>query len=291
METANFPLPLGMEPALEIINRFLVEELGRARKDKLVVGLSGGVDSALSAVLAVRALGKDNLLAVKMPYKTSNPLSEEHAGLLIKKFDLQSMRVDITPIVDGYFEREENPPEIVGAALVAAHNRAGTSPAPTSDSDNVQRGNFMARARMAVLFDLSAKINGLVLGTGNKTEWLLGYTTLYGDSACGLNPIGDLYKTQVFQMARYLGIPDEIVSKPPSADLWPGQTDEGDMGILYSEADAVLCLVVDESHTQEETADILEIPLEKVKRICGIMEKTAFKRRLPFVAKMPHGKR
>jgi NAD+ synthase len=262
MTRLNYPPPVDPLTALRITDLFIKDEIDKAGKEKLVVGLSGGVDSALSAVLAARAIGADRLVAVKMPYRTSNPASGTHADLLIEKFGLRSLKVEISPMVDAYFESG-------------------------GDADAVRRGNFMARVRMAVLFDLSAKHNALVLGTGNKSEALMGYTTLYGDSACGLNPIGDLYKTQVFELARFLEIPEEIVSKAPSADLWPGQTDEGEMGILYSEADAILFLLVDENLGREETARILKIPVEKVEKVWDKVEKSRFKRKLPNVAVMP----
>ena len=262
MKKQVYPPPLDIETALTIIDRFLVSEMRKAGRKRLVVGMSGGVDSALSAVLAVRALGKENLVAVKMPYKSSSPLSEKHAGLMIDKLGVESVRVDITPMVDAYFASE-----------------------PAADA--VRKGNFMARMRMAVLYDLSAKLDALVLGTGNRSEWLLGYTTLYGDSACALNPIGGLYKTQVYQLAAFAGVPEEIISKPPSADLWPGQNDEGDMGLLYSDADAVFYLAVDEDRAPREVSDILGMPFQKVENILKRMENMEFKRRLPPVAAMP----
>jgi len=262
MEKQVYPPPLDIETALTIIDRFLVSEMRKAGRKGLVVGMSGGVDSALSAALAVRALGKENLVAVKMPYKSSSPLSEKHAGLMIDKLGVESVRVDITPMVDAYFASE-----------------------PAADA--VRKGNFMARMRMAVLYDLSAKLDALVLGTGNRSEWLLGYTTLYGDSACALNPIGGLYKTQVYQLAAFEGVPEEIILKPPSADLWPGQNDEGDMGLLYSDADAVFYLSVDEGRAPREVSDILGMPFQKVENILKRMENMEFKRRLPPVAAMP----
>jgi len=264
MKMHDYPPPLDIETAVRITDGFLTAETGKAGKERLVVGISGGVDSAVSAALAVRSLGKEALIAVKMPYKSSNPLSEKHADLLIEKLGVKCERVDITAIVDAYF-------------------------AGDPDAGQVRRGNFMARARMSVLYDFSAKYDALVLGTGNKSEWLLGYTTLYGDSACALDPIGDLYKTQVYQLAKFLGIPDEIISKPPSADLWPSQTDEGDMGILYADADAVLYLAVDRGMKSDAISAKLGLPMETVTRIISRMEKMDFKRRLPLFAGMPTG--
>lgn len=266
MKKHSYPPPLDIETAVRITDGFLVSETGKAGRHKLIVGMSGGIDSAVSSALAVRALGRENLVAVKMPYKSSNPLSEKHADLVIEKLGVKSLRVDITPMVNRYFKDEP-------------------------DADNIRRGNFMARTRMAVLFDLSAKLDALVLGTGNKSEWLLGYTTLYGDSACALNPICDLYKTQVYEMAMFLGIPEEIIIKPPSADLWPSQTDEGDMGILYSEADAVLYLAVDRKVSPDDIPAKLGMTGEKVSNILDRMDKMAFKRRLPLFPKMSYGGR
>ena len=266
MKGHNYPPPLDIETTLTITSRFLVAETARAGRSKLVVGMSGGVDCALSAALAVRTLGNESLVAVKMPYKSSNPLSEKHADMVIRKLGVESLRVEITPMVDAYFASDPG-------------------------ANEIRKGNFMARMRMAVLYDLSAKLDALVLGTGNRSEWLLGYTTLYGDSACALNPIGGLFKTQVYQLAEFLRIPREILSKPPSADLWPDQTDEGDMGILYSEADAVFYLAMDEKRSPGEVSEVLGIPLNKVNDILERMDNTAFKRRLPPVAAMPFTKR
>lgn len=260
----SYPPPLNEETAIKIIGNFLDEELSKTSKKKLIVGLSGGVDSALSAVLAVSRLGKEKVLAVKMPYRCSNPQSEKDADLLIKKFSLKSERIDISPIADAYFGKK----------------------GVDDPKFRIRRGNFLARIRMAILFDISQREDGLVLGTSNKTEMLLGYTTWYGDSASSLNPIGDLYKSQVYQLANYLGIPSKIINKPPSADLWKNQTDEKEMGIAYKDADAILYLVVDERYTLEEAAKILNLPIENVKKVFKRVETTQFKRRLQVVAKM-----
>lgn len=266
MKKHSYPPPLDIETAVRMTDGFLASETHKTGRHKLVVGMSGGVDSAVAAALTVRALGREGLVAVKMPFKSSNPMSEKHADLVIEKLGVKSLRVNITPMVNRYFKDEP-------------------------EADNIRKGNFMARTRMAVLFDLSAKLDALVLGTGNKSEWLLGYTTLYGDSACALNPICDLYKTQVYQLAMFLGIPEEIIMKPPSADLWPSQTDEGDMGILYAEADAVLYLAVDRKIARDEIAAKLGMDEEKVSNILERMENMAFKRRLPLFPKMPYGGR
>ena len=257
---SKFPPRINPEIALAMIDRFLVEELGKTGLKGVVVGLSGGVDSALACALAARALGQGRVLAVKMPYRTSAPDSEADADLIIEKAGVRSERVDITPMVDEYF-------------------------ASRSDASPLRRGNYMARLRMACLFDLSAHEGFLVLGTSNKTELLLGYGTWYGDMASSLNPIGDLYKTQVWQLSRHLGLPGRVVDKVPSADLWPSQTDEGDMGLTYPEADAILCMLVDERYTVEEVASSGH-PVETVRKILQMVEGSQFKRRLPIIAKL-----
>ena len=246
--------------ALSMIDRFLQEELGKTDLKGVVLGLSGGVDSALASALAVHALGPERVLAVKMPYRTSSAASEADADAVITQLGLRAERVDISPMVDAYFNG-------------------------VPDASPLRRGNFMARVRMAVLFDRSAHEGFLVLGTSNKTELLLGYGTWYGDMASSLNPMGDLYKTQVWQLARHMGLPESVVSKAPSADLWPDQTDEGEMGLSYAEADAILCLMVDERFTVEEVAAAGH-PLALVQKVLGMVEGSQFKRRLPIIAKL-----
>ena len=215
-------------PSLEIdVNQvrhtlvdFLRTEVTRAGFQRGVVGLSGGLDSTLACLLAAEALGPENVLAVRMPFRTSSPESLEHAALVIQQTGVQTVTIPITPMADPFL-------------------------ASIPESQTVRRGNVLARLRMIVLYDRSAEFKGLVIGTGNKTEIYLGYTTLFGDSACALNPIGDLYKTQVRQLARAMGVPEVILAKPPSADLWPGQTDEGELGFTYARVDQLLTLLVD----------------------------------------------
>ncbi len=257
---AACPPPVNPELALAMIDRFLQQELAKTGLKGFVLGLSGGVDSALAAALAVRALGADRVLAVKMPYKASSPRSEADADAVIAQLGIRSERVDITPMADAYF---------------------ATCPEATP----LRRGNVLARLRMTCLFDLSARERALVLGTSNKTELLLGYGTWYGDMASSLNPIGDLYKAQVWQLARHVGLPASVVSKAPSADLWPDQTDEGEMGLTYAEADAILCLLVDERHTVEEVAAAGH-PLHLVQKVLAMVEGSQYKRRLPVIAKL-----
>lgn len=258
--TQTCPPKLNPAIALSMIDRFLQEELGKTGLKGVILGLSGGVDSALACALAVHALGPERVLAVKMPYRTSSPASEADADAILSRLGLRAERVDISPMVDAYFE--------------------GAPEAPP-----LRRGNFMARVRMAVLFDRSAREGYLVLGTSNKTELLLGYGTWYGDMASSLNPIGDLYKGQVWQMARHMGLPESIIAKVPSADLWPGQSDEGEMGLTYAQADSILCLLVDERYTVEEVA-AMGIPLALVQKVLGMVEASQYKRRLPIIAKL-----
>ena len=208
-------LSINTDLARKILTGFIHSEITRFGFSKAVVGVSGGIDSSLSCFLSAEALGPENVLAVRMPYETSSQESLDHAQLVVDATGVQSLTIPITPMVDPYLEQ-------------------------VPESEQVRRGNVMARQRMIVLYDQSMAVNGLVVGTGNKTEILLGYTTLYGDSACAINPIGDLYKAQVRQLSRAIGVPDVIVDKPPSADLWEGQTDEDELGFTYEEADQLL---------------------------------------------------
>ena len=198
-----------------------------------MLGLSGGIDSALVAYLVAEAIGAERLLCVLMPYRTSSPASRADAEEVVRRLGCASRLVDISPIVDGYF----------GTADGAAGGAGGAGGARRRSP--LRRGNFMARARMMVLYDASVTWGGLVVGTGNKTESLIGYTTLFGDSACAFNPIGDLYKSQVRQLSLAMGVPDAIIRKAPSADLWPGQTDEAEAGFTYHELDRLLFWMID----------------------------------------------
>jgi NAD+ synthase len=246
--------------ARKILTSFLREEITRTGLTRGVVGVSGGVDSALSCFLAAEALGPANVLAVCLPYKQSSPDSLRHAHQVIQATGVKSLILDITPMVEPLFEQ-----------------------LPKMDAR--RRGNVMARERMIVLYDQSAECGGLVIGTGNKTEIMLGYTTLYGDSACAINPLGDLYKTQVRQLARAVGVPEEIVAKPPTADLWTGQTDEGELGFTYGEVDKLLYLLVDERYSPEEC---VQAGFKKafVERVVEIVRRSQFKRVLPPIAKL-----
>ena len=253
-------LRINTDLARTILTGFLHSEITRMGFSHAVLGVSGGVDSALACYLAAEALGSVNVLAVLMPYKTSSPQTQEHAQLVVEATGVQSLTVPITDMVDPLFQRFPN-------------------------ANPVRRGNAMARARMIVLYDQSEAFRGLVIGTGNKTEILLGYTTLYGDSACALNPVGDLYKTQVRQLAREIGVPEVILDKPPTADLWQGQTDEGELGFTYEEVDKLLYLLVDQRFTPVECQEAgfsKELVLNVVERI----RRNQFKRTLPPIAKL-----
>ena len=222
-----------------------------------MVGLSGGVDSAVTTYLAARALGPGNVIAIRMPYRTSNPESLAHAQLVIDALGIDSRTIDISPAVDGYLSHEP-------------------------DADPARRGNVMARERMIVLFDQSAKYRALPVGTGNKTERLLDYFTWHADDSPPINPLGDLFKTQVWELARHLGVPDVIVSKPASADLIEGQTDEGDFGISYAKADQILNWLVSgygPAALIERGFAAAQVELVR-KRLAG----THWKRKLPTVA-------
>jgi NAD+ synthase len=264
-ETVAAPLP-AIEPkqAVEVITAFIRSQMQQTGFTRLVVGLSGGVDSAAVAYLAARAIGPDNLLAIRMPYRTSSEASETDALRVVDDLGCRTERIEITPMVEPMLE------------LIS-----GEDP----DATNVRRGNVMARQRMIILYDRSAAFDALVIGTSNKTEALLGYGTLHGDMAAALQPIGDLYKTQLRAVARELGVPEEVVAKPPSADLWPGQTDEGELGRSYDSLDRVLFALVDRRWTIDRcVAAGLERSL--VEWVAGRVARMEFKRHLPPVAKL-----
>ncbi len=247
--------------AKRIIGEFIRAQLGQAGFGKALLGLSGGIDSALVAYLVAEAIGAENVLAVLMPYRTSSPDSRGDAEEVVRRLDIASELVDISDIVDAYFD------------------------AGREDAAPLRRGNFMARARMMVLYDHSVTWDGLVVGTGNKTETLIGYSTLWGDSASAFNPIGDLYKSQVRQLSADLGVPDEIINKAPSADLWPGQTDEEEVGFSYAEVDRILFRLVDKRRSLDEiVADGFE--RELVDRVDRMVAGSEFKRQVPPIAKV-----
>ena len=240
--------------------KFLQDEVYKSGLKNVVLGISGGIDSAVVAVLAKRAFGK-NILGIMMPSSHSSQNSLDDALTLCKKFDIKFEQISIAPILEAYFK-----------------NR---------DASNLRIGNFSARARMSVLYDISAKQNALVLGTSNKSELLLGYGTLFGDLASALNPIGDLYKSQIFEFAKYLDIPNEIITKPPSADLWEGQSDEDDLGFTYAEIDKALEAFVDNRMSEEEMLKADFNP-KLITLIKDKIYKNQFKRKLPIIAKIGH---
>ncbi len=255
----NAPTPLEIDPVLaeQWLVHFIRDEMRIRRFDCAVVGLSGGVDSAVTAYLAAKALGPEKVMGVRMPYSTSSHDSMEHAQLVIDALGIQSRTIDISAAVDGYLTHEPDAP----------HGR---------------RGNVMARVRMIALFDLAAKYRGIPLGTGNKTERLFGYFTWHADDSPPVNPLGDLFKTQVWALAKHLGVPEVIVGKPPTADLVAGQTDEGDLGISYERADEILNWLVS-GYTESELVargfDAGEVAIVKHR-----VASTHWKRRLPTVA-------
>jgi NAD+ synthase len=258
------PLPaIDAAQAVEVIGGFIRAQLAQTGFERLVVGLSGGVDSATTAFLAARAVGPDNLLAVRMPYRTSSPESEADALSVVEALGCRTELVDISPMVDPML------------ALITGDEAA----------TRVRRGNVMARERMIVLYDRSAAFDGLVVGTSNKTEALLGYGTLHGDMAAAIQPIGDLYKSQLRAVAECLGVPEQILSKPPSADLWPGQTDEGELGASYDELDRILYALVDRRWSQDRCVRA-GLPPGLVDRVARTVARMEYKRQLAPVAKV-----
>jgi len=260
-ETTN-GLSLNVAMVRDLLVKFLRDETKNAGFHGGVVGLSGGVDSAVSAFLTAEALGKENTLAVLMPYRSSSPKSVEDARAVVDKLQIRAEVIDISAMVDAYCETWKV-------------------------TDKVRRGNVMARMRMIALYDISARESALVIGTSNKTEILVGYGTLFGDTACAINPLGDLYKTQVWQLARELGVPSHVVEKTPTADLWEGQSDEGELGFSYSELDSLLYRLVDERRNDEELQKLGFAP-EFVARVKGMIQKNQFKRRPPLIAKVSY---
>ncbi len=240
--------------------KFLQEEVHKTGLKNVTLGISGGIDSAVVAVLAKKAF-KNNMLGIMMPSSNSSQNSLDDAFILCKKFDIPYETISITPILESYFKHKT--------------------------ASNLRIGNFSARARMSILYDISARDGALVLGTSNKSELLLGYGTIFGDLASAINPIGDLYKTQIFEFAKYLEIPEEIISKPPSADLWEGQSDEEDLGYTYATIDKALEAFVDERMNEEEMEKAGFEP-ELVSLIKSKIYKNQFKRKQPIIAKISH---
>jgi NAD+ synthase len=258
MEHKNIDLTINTEAVRQFLTGFIRAEITKAGFSKAVVNLSGGLDSTVSCFLTVEALGAENVMALRLPYKSSSPESLAHAQLVIDTLGVQSLTIPITEMAEPLIQS-------------------------FPDMSRIRKGNIMARLRMIVLYDQSAAFPGLAIGTGNKTEILLGYTTLYGDAACAINPLGDLYKTQLRQLARAIGIPPVIINKPPSADLWLGQTDEGELGFTYADVDQLLYLLVDQRYKPEDcvqsgfTESFVRAVMDRVRR-------THFKRVMPPIA-------
>lgn len=253
-------LRLNAPLAEAVLTSFIRDAVETSGTQGVVVGLSGGVDSSLSAALAARALGPERVHGFLLPYRTSSPESERDARAVAEHLGVPHRTIDISPMVDAYFEIE-----------------------PDAPAD--RRGNKMARERMTILFDQAKKLDALVLGTSNKTEILLGYSTVFGDNASSLNPLGDLYKCQVWQLSRHLALPSQVIDKAPSADLWPGQTDEGELGFSYEMADEVLYLLFDLGLRPEE-AVARGYDERVVRRIVSLEQRFRFKRRLMLIARL-----
>jgi NAD+ synthase len=253
-------LSINTDIARKMLVGFIRDQIEKAGMKRAVVGLSGGIDSALSAYLSAEALGAANVLAVRLPYRTSSPASLNDAGLVIEDLGLPHLDISITEMADPLINR-------------------------FPDMSSIRKGNIMARLRMVTLYDQSVAWGGLVMGTSNKTEFLLGYSTIYGDSGVAVQPIADLYKAQVRQLARAMGVPQPIMDKAPSADLWEGQTDEGELGFTYNDVDQVLFLLVDERYTLDEVVDEgFDRPF--VEKVWQRVKINHYKRTMPNIAKL-----
>ncbi|MCL4542534.1 MAG: NAD+ synthase [Deltaproteobacteria bacterium] len=255
----NFPI------IYKHLSYFIKDEVAKAGLKSVVLGLSGGVDSTVACYIAANALGKDSVTALLMPYENSSKASLEDALKTVGLLGISHYVIDITKQINEYFGNKKN--------------SAG------KDEIRVRKGNKMARERMAVLYDYSYKLKSLVLGTSNKSELLLGYGTIYGDMASALNPIGDIYKTQIYQLAKHLGVPESIIQKPPSADLWAGQSDETELGFTYEAADSIMYLLIDKIYKPEVVVS-LGYDENLVNRIYDKIKKSQYKRRMPLIAKI-----
>jgi NAD+ synthase len=244
----------------KVLCAFVREELAKFSYRRAIVGLSGGLDSSVCAFLAARAIGPKNVIGLILPYGISFGEDVRDAQSLARRLGIRSQVIDISPMVDAYFSRY-----------------------PTQD--RVRIGNKMARERMSILYDFSAREKALILGTSNKTELLIGYGTIHGDMACAINPLGDLYKTQIKKLAAHLGVPAKILKKRPTAGLWPGQTDEGELGLTYSEIDQILFQLIDERKAKKDVI-AAGFDSEAVEKIANLIKNSEFKRKMPPIAKL-----
>ncbi len=251
---------INLNEQVELIVKFIQAQLSSAGFSKLIVGLSGGIDSSVTAAICVKAVGKENVFGVMLPYRKSHPNSLNDAVKVAEVLGIKHELIDISPMVDTYFEKY------------------------TTDADILRKGNRMARERMCVLYDLSAKYKALVAGTGNLSELMIGYCTQYGDSACAFEPIGHLYKTEVYKIAGILELPQNVISKKPTADLWEGQTDEDEMGITYSELDEILYNMLEMKKDEIKLISIFS--KERIEKVKRMIKKSEFKRRMPPTPKM-----
>jgi NAD+ synthase len=261
-EPVEVDLAINAELVAAILTRFIRSEIRRAGFGRAVVGLSGGIDSTVVTTLAARALGPENVLAVTMPYKTSSDQTRRDSQAVVEQLGVQTVDVPITGPIDAYFAR-------------------------FPDAGQLRLANKCARERMTVLYDQSAAFGALVAGTSNKSELLLGYGTQFGDMASAINPVGDLYKTQLYQLAAHLGVPPSILGKAPTGDLWVGQTDEGELGFSYAEVDRLLVLLVDRRWRRAELVRAGFAP-EFVDRVALLIRRNHYKRRMPVIAKLSH---
>lgn len=250
---------LNYQNEIEKITEFIKQQMIKAGFTKIIIGLSGGIDSSVTAAMCVKAVGKENVFGVMLPYRKSHPDSIEHAKQVAKQLGIKYEAVDISPMIDAYFDNY------------------------AANADILRKGNRIARERMCVLYDLSAKYKALVAGTGNRSEIIVGYCTQYGDNACAFEPIGHLYKTEVWELAKILDLPDVVINKKPTADLWDAQTDEDEMGITYKELDEILYQMLDQKMEYEDL--IAAFSKEKIDKVKRMIQLSEFKRNTPPIIK------
>ncbi len=262
-----------------VLVEFIRNKVEKSRLQRAVLGLSGGLDSTVVAYLAVEALeDPSKVYALIMPYKFYQSDSVRQAQLIARKLGINSQKISIDPMIEGYFRK-------------FSYGRVPNPTVPGVESSGVKaveylrRGNKMARERMSILYDWALALKALVLGTSNKTELIMGYFTKYGDGGVDLEPLGDLYKTQVRQLAKYLGVPEAIIKKRPSAGLWPRQTDEGELGINYGELDRILYYMFEKKHSRKRLLS-LGFSTENIEKVKNLVKNSEHKRRLPPVAKI-----